>query len=108
MSSSDDLYLTAGQVAELLHVSTKTVRRWAEQGLLHCSFTLGGHRRFRLSDVESAVADPERRPLGDHRGAGQNGDVHDAEESVDGGGAPQDQQPHEREPAHDEKRRRAP
>ncbi len=54
-------YLTAGQVAQLLHVSTKTVHRWVEQGMLPCTFTLGGHRRFRLSDVESAVADVEER-----------------------------------------------
>lgn len=78
LSSPDDLYLTAGQVAELLHVSTKTVHRWAEQGLLPCTFTLGGHRRFKLSDVESAVAETERRDSaadqpdnGDENGGGK-------------------------------------
>ena len=45
-------FLTPGQVAELLHVSPKTVSRWASQGLLPCLVTLGGHRRFRRSDVE--------------------------------------------------------
>jgi len=61
LSNGDDQYLTAGQVAERLHVSTKTVHRWAEQGLLSCTYTLGGHRRFRLSDVESAIAHIQER-----------------------------------------------
>lgn len=45
-------FLTPGQVAELLHVSPKTVSRWASQGLLPCLVTLGGHRRFRRRDIE--------------------------------------------------------
>lgn len=59
MNNADDPYLTAGQVAERLHVSTKTVHRWAEQGMLRCTYTLGGHRRFRLSDVERAITEFE-------------------------------------------------
>ncbi len=45
-------YLTPGQVARVLHVSPKTVSRWANQGLVPCLVTLGGHRRFRRKDVE--------------------------------------------------------
>jgi excisionase family DNA binding protein len=48
-------YLTPGEVARLLHVSPKTVSRWAAQGLLPCVVTLGGHRRFRRDDVEEAA-----------------------------------------------------
>jgi excisionase family DNA binding protein len=48
-------YLTPGQVARLLHVSPKTVNRWAHEGRLPCLVTLGGHRRFRRDDVEAAV-----------------------------------------------------
>jgi excisionase family DNA binding protein len=48
-------YLTPGQVARLLHVSPKTVNRWAHEGRLACLVTLGGHRRFRRDDVEAAV-----------------------------------------------------
>ena len=48
-------YLSSGEVAVLLHVSPKTVSRWATQGLLPCLVTLGGHRRFRLADVEEIV-----------------------------------------------------
>lgn len=45
-------YLTPGEVALLLHVSRKTVSRWATLGLVPCAVTLGGHRRFRAEDVE--------------------------------------------------------
>lgn len=45
-------YLTAGEVAEMLHVSPKTISRWASQELIPCLVTLGGHRRFRREDVE--------------------------------------------------------
>jgi excisionase family DNA binding protein len=39
-------YLKTAQVADLLHVSPKTVTRWAKDGKLPHSRTLGGHRRF--------------------------------------------------------------
>ena len=46
-------YLTPGEVARILHVSPKTISRWAAQGLLPCVVTLGGHRRFRPEDVDA-------------------------------------------------------
>jgi len=45
-------YLTPGQVAELLMVSTAVVRQWAEKGELLACTTPGGQRRFRPDDVE--------------------------------------------------------
>ncbi len=39
-------YLLAAQVGRLLHVSPKTVSRWAKEGKLPYVRTLGGHRRF--------------------------------------------------------------
>ncbi len=48
-------YLGPGEVARILHVSPKTVSRWAEQGYLPCLVTLGGHRRFRRKDVEEVA-----------------------------------------------------
>lgn len=48
-------YLTPGEVARLLHVSPKTISRWASEGLLPCLVTLGGHRRFRRADIDAAV-----------------------------------------------------
>jgi len=45
-------YLTPGEVARLLHVSPKTVNRWAHEGRIACIVTLGGHRRFQRDEVE--------------------------------------------------------
>jgi excisionase family DNA binding protein len=39
-------YLTTSQVAGILHVSPKTVSRWAKEGRLPHQKTLGGHRRY--------------------------------------------------------------
>lgn len=59
-------YLTPGEVARALHVSPKTIIRWANEGRIPCTLTLGGHRRFLRVDVERVVAqlDPgARRPV---------------------------------------------
>ncbi len=48
-------YLTAGQAALLLHVSAKSVARWANDGRIRCIVTLGGHRRFRREDIGVAA-----------------------------------------------------
>ena len=48
-------FLTPGEVARLLHVSPKTVNRWAHEGRLSCIVTLGGHRRFPRTEVEAAI-----------------------------------------------------
>lgn len=47
--------LTPGDVARLLGVFSKTVARWERGGQLPGIRTLGGHRRFRRSDVEAAI-----------------------------------------------------
>ena len=39
-------FLRSAEVAAILQVSPKTVSRWAQQGLLPCQRTLGGHRRY--------------------------------------------------------------
>lgn len=53
-------YLRVSQVAELFHVSSKTVVRWAEGGKLPHMLTLGGHRRFPRRDIERLVAQLRR------------------------------------------------
>ena len=55
-------YLTPGEVARLLHVSPKTITRWANRGLLPCVVTLGGHRRFRREDVDEIARRMEGEP----------------------------------------------
>lgn len=45
--------LSVGQVAQLLGVCTKTIRRWCQSGKLQETLrTVGGHRRFSLSSLE--------------------------------------------------------
>lgn len=44
-------YLKTAQVADLFHVSPKTVTRWAKDGKLPHSRTLGGHRRFPAQEI---------------------------------------------------------
>jgi excisionase family DNA binding protein len=50
-----DDYVTPGEAARHLHVSPKTINRWANDGRIPCIVTLGGHRRFRRADVDAAV-----------------------------------------------------
>ena len=45
--------LTPGEVAAIFRVDPKTVARWAKQGRLTCTRTLGGHRRFAESEVRT-------------------------------------------------------
>ncbi len=45
-------YLKTAEVAEILHVSPKTVTRWAKDGKLPHSRTLGGHRRFPAEAIQ--------------------------------------------------------
>lgn len=45
-------YLRTSEVARLLHVSAKTVARWAKQDKLPHVRTLGGHRRFPAGPIK--------------------------------------------------------
>lgn len=45
-------YIATSDVARMLHVSPKTVSRWAKEGRLPCIRTLGGHRRYPKSEIE--------------------------------------------------------
>jgi excisionase family DNA binding protein len=56
---SEPLHLRTYEVAEILHVSPKTVTRWAKDGKLPFSKTLGGHRRY-PEDAIRALADELR------------------------------------------------
>lgn len=52
-----DRYLRTAEVARILHVSPKTVTRWAKDGKLPHSRTLGGHRRFPADAIEKVARD---------------------------------------------------
>jgi excisionase family DNA binding protein len=43
--------LTPAEVAALFRVNPKTVTRWARAGKITAIRTLGGHRRFRASEI---------------------------------------------------------
>src|SRR5437588_8249091 len=54
-----DPLLTPAEVAVLFRVNPKTVSRWARSGKLTSIRTLGGHRRFRASEVRMLVEQSE-------------------------------------------------
>jgi excisionase family DNA binding protein len=47
----DDTLLTPSEVAAMFRVNPKTVTRWARAGKISAIRTLGGHRRFRASEI---------------------------------------------------------
>ena len=47
--------LTPSEVAALFRVDPKTVTRWAKAGKLTSIRTLGGHRRYRESEVRNLL-----------------------------------------------------
>ena len=44
--------LTPAEVAAMFRVNPKTVTRWARAGKISAIRTLGGHRRFRASEIQ--------------------------------------------------------
>jgi excisionase family DNA binding protein len=55
MNSEQELLLTPAEVASLFRVDPKTVTRWAKSGKLTSIRTLGGHRRYRESEVKALL-----------------------------------------------------
>ena len=49
-------YLHTAEVADILHVSPKTVSRWAKEGKLPFLKTLGGHRRYPEAEIRDLAA----------------------------------------------------
>ena len=47
--------LTPSEVAALFRVDPKTVTRWAKAGKLTSIRTLGGHRRYKESEVKTLL-----------------------------------------------------
>ena len=45
--------MTPTEAAQVLFVSTDTVRKWADEGKLPCMKTMSGRRVFKSSDVEN-------------------------------------------------------
>jgi excisionase family DNA binding protein len=55
-------YLHAAEVADILHVSPKTVSRWAKEGRLPFLKTLGGHRRYPEAEIRQLAKELQVRP----------------------------------------------
>ncbi len=62
-NNDPEVLLTPAEVAAIFRVDPKTVTRWAKSGKLTAIRTLGGHRRYRQSEVHNLVK------LNDSRGA---------------------------------------
>ena len=56
----EDRLLTPAEVAQMFRVNPKTVTRWARAGKLNAIRTLGGHRRFRASEIERALREMQQ------------------------------------------------
>jgi excisionase family DNA binding protein len=59
---ADHELLTPGEVAVLFRVDPKTVTRWAQAGRIPSIRTIGGHRRFRASEVQRFLEDARDLP----------------------------------------------
>ena len=55
LMSGQEVLLTPSEVANLFRVDPKTVTRWAKAGKLTSIRTLGGHRRYRESEVKALL-----------------------------------------------------
>ena len=53
-------WLTLEQASERLGVHPTTLRRWVDEGAVEAFFTPGGHRRFRLADLERFEREHQR------------------------------------------------
>jgi excisionase family DNA binding protein len=54
-ASNQEKLLTPAEVASLFRVHPKTVTRWAKAGKLTSIRTLGGHRRYKESEVKALL-----------------------------------------------------
>ena len=52
---SAEKLLTPAEVASMFRVDPKTVTRWAKAGKLSSIRTLGGHRRYRESEIRGLI-----------------------------------------------------
>ena len=44
-------YLSSKDVAEILGINISTLKRWTDSGIIECSKTAGGHRKFTMQNV---------------------------------------------------------
>ena len=56
-----EVLMTPAEVAAIFRVDPKTVTRWAKSGKLTAIRTLGGHRRYRQSEVQDLLKQNDSR-----------------------------------------------
>lgn len=56
MTDDVEPLLTPAEVANIFNVHTRTVTRWAKAGKLTAIRTLGGHRRYRETEIRDLLA----------------------------------------------------
>jgi excisionase family DNA binding protein len=61
-TTTEPTYLRTAEVADILHVSPKTVSRWAKEGKLPFLATLGGHRRYPDREIRALAEQLQERP----------------------------------------------
>jgi len=54
-ATDSETLLTPAEVAALFRVDPKTVTRWAKAGKISSIRTLGGHRRFRETEIRGLL-----------------------------------------------------
>ena len=57
--SGQEVLLTPSEVAQMFRVDPKTVTRWAKAGKLTAVKTLGGHRRYKESEVRALLSESQ-------------------------------------------------
>lgn len=57
----DVVLLTTTEVADLFRIHVSTVRRWVEDGRLKEVNLPGRTKRYRRSDIEALLADPDAK-----------------------------------------------
>ena len=54
-AGDQEVLLTPAEVAKIFRVDPKTVTRWAKAGKITAIRTLGGHRRYRQSEIHALI-----------------------------------------------------
>jgi excisionase family DNA binding protein len=57
------LMMSIGRAADLLGVSPATLRAWEREGKITSIRTCGGHRRYRVADLEAVMLEEEKDDL---------------------------------------------
>lgn len=58
----NDKVLSLGKAAQFLGVSTASLRKWSDQGLIPVYRTVAGHRRYSLADLQQFIESMRESP----------------------------------------------